>query len=50
MKYLCLVYLDAEHWNACSDNVCADYAQQVAGSGRLLAGQLFRQIEGLRAQ
>lgn len=39
MKYLCLVYLDAEHWNACSDNVCADYAQQVAGSGRLLAAE-----------
>ena len=39
MKYLCLVYLDAEHWNACSDNVCADYAQQVAGGGRLLAAE-----------
>ena len=24
MKYLCLVYLDAEHWNACSDQVCMD--------------------------
>lgn len=39
MKYLCLVYLDAEHWNACSDDVCADYAQQVAGGGRLLAAE-----------
>ena len=39
MKYLCLVYLDAEHWNACSDNICADYAQQVAGGGRLLAAE-----------
>ncbi len=39
MKYLCLVYLDAEHWNACSDDVCADYAQQVAGSRRLLAAE-----------
>lgn len=37
MKYLCLVYLDAEHWNACSDDDCADYAQQVASSQRLLA-------------
>jgi hypothetical protein len=39
MKYLCLVYLDAEHWSACSDDVCADYAQQVAGGGRLLAAE-----------
>lgn len=39
MKYLCLVYLDAEHWNACSDALCADYAQQVADSRRLLAAE-----------
>ncbi len=39
MKYLCLVYLDAEHWNACSDDDCADYAQQVADSQRLLAAE-----------
>ena len=30
VKYLCLVYLDAEHWNACTDAECADYAQQLA--------------------
>ncbi|WP_309639211.1 YciI family protein [Methylibium sp.] len=39
MKYLCLVYLDAAHWNACSDQVCAEYAQQVAASRRLLAAE-----------
>jgi hypothetical protein len=39
MKYLCLVYLDAEHWNACTDQECADYAQQVAASGRMLAAE-----------
>ena len=39
MKYLCLVYLDAAHWNACSDPVCADYARQVDGSRRLLAAE-----------
>jgi hypothetical protein len=39
MKYLCLVYLDAAHWDACSDHLCADYAQQVAASGRLLAAE-----------
>ena len=39
MKYLCLVYLDAEHWSACSDEVCADYAQRLEGSRRLLAAE-----------
>ena len=39
MKYLCLIYLDAENWNACDDTVCADYAQQIAQSQRLLAAE-----------
>ncbi|MDQ6628280.1 MAG: YciI family protein [Pseudomonadota bacterium] len=39
MKYLCLVYLDATHWDACSDQVCAEYAQKLAGSHRLLAAE-----------
>ena len=39
MKYLCLVYLAAEHWHACSDQVCAEYAQQVGASRRLLAAE-----------
>lgn len=39
MKYLCLVYLDAEHWNACPDADCADYARQLADSGRMLAAE-----------
>ena len=39
MKYLCLVYLDAEHWDACSDIICAEYAQQIADSQRLLAAE-----------
>ena len=39
MKYLCLVYLDAAHWDACSDADCADYARQVAAGGRLLAAE-----------
>ncbi len=37
MKYLCLVYLDAEHWSACSDAECADYVRQLAEGKRLLA-------------
>lgn len=39
MKYLCLVYLDAEHWNACPDPVCAAYAGSLADSGSLLAAE-----------
>ncbi len=39
MKYLCLVYLDQEHWNACPDATCAAYAQQLADSQRLIAGE-----------
>lgn len=39
MKYLCLVYLDQEHWSACPDPVCANYAQQLAESDRLIAGE-----------
>jgi hypothetical protein len=39
VKYLCLVYLDAAHWSACPDTVCADYARQLADSGHLLAAE-----------
>lgn len=39
MKHLCLVYLDAVHWDACSDDDCAAYAAQVAASQRLLAAE-----------
>ena len=39
MKYLCLVYLDAEHWSACEDAECADYAGQLDASRRLLAAE-----------
>ncbi|CAN5118777.1 YciI family protein [soil metagenome] len=39
MKYLCLVYLDAEHWGACSDAECADYAQQLVAGQSMLAAE-----------
>lgn len=39
MKYLCLVYLDQEHWSACNDAECGAYAEQVAASGRMLAAE-----------
>jgi hypothetical protein len=39
VKYLCLVYLDAEHWSACSDADCAAYAQQMANGHRMIAAE-----------
>lgn len=33
MKYLCLVYLDQEHWNACPDPHCAAYGQELVDRG-----------------
>jgi hypothetical protein len=39
MKYLCLVYLDAAHWNACPDPECDAYARQLAASGRMVAAE-----------
>ena len=38
MKYLCLVYLSAEKWNACHDSACAAYAGKLKDSGHLLDG------------
>ena len=32
MKYLCLVYMDAEHWSACSDQVCMDGVRELQAS------------------
>ena len=39
MKYLCLVYLDEEHWSACPDGDCFAFASELASSGRLLAAE-----------
>lgn len=39
MKYLCLVYLDNEHWNACPDEKCGAYAQGLMDSGHMLAAE-----------
>jgi hypothetical protein len=39
MKYLCLVYLDQEHWDACPDSECFGFASELAGTGRLLAAE-----------
>jgi len=39
MKYLCLVYLDAEHWAACSDQVCMDCVRELQASQQLVGGE-----------
>jgi hypothetical protein len=38
MKYLCLVYLSPENWNAAPDSTCAAYGQKLRDSGQLLGG------------
>lgn len=44
MKYLCLVYLDKEHWSACPDHVCGQYAQELVEKGKLLHGEPLHDI------
>ena len=39
VKYLCLVYLAKEHWNACSEPECADCVQQLVAGKRLVAAE-----------
>ena len=39
MKYLCLIYLDEANWSACPDRDCLEFANELAGSGRLLAAE-----------
>jgi hypothetical protein len=39
VKYLLSVYLDQDNWSACPDACCAEYAQGLVNSGRLLAGE-----------
>lgn len=39
MKYLCLVYLDAENWNACPDRDCYEFAVGLDASRKLLAAE-----------
>jgi hypothetical protein len=45
VKYLCLVYLSQENWNACSDDECFDYAKQVVESGKMVAAEPLHAID-----
>jgi hypothetical protein len=39
VKYLCLVYLAPDVWNACPDSTCANYGQELTDKGKLVSGQ-----------
>lgn len=45
MKYLCLVYLDKEHWSACSDDMCAAYGKSLQETGYLLAAEPLHPVQ-----
>ena len=45
MKYLALVYLSQEKWNACDDQLCFDAAKTIRDSGNLLAAEPLHPIE-----
>jgi hypothetical protein len=39
MKYLCLVYLDAEHWSAVRDSECLAASERLHAEGRVIAAE-----------
>ena len=45
MKYLALVYLSQEKWNACDDQLCFHAAKAISDSGNLLAAEPLHPIE-----
>jgi hypothetical protein len=45
VKYLCLVYLDGENWNACPDVVCGAYAEQLIAREKLLAAEPLHRVD-----
>ena len=45
MKYLCLVYLDREHWTACPDRECADCGADLRRRGVLVAAEPLHPVE-----
>jgi len=45
MKYLCLVYLDEQKWNAVPDSECAACGAGLRSSGVLLAAEPLHPVE-----
>ena len=45
MKYLCLVYLSQDNWNACPDKSCFAFAKQLDASGHMLAAEPLHPVQ-----
>ena len=45
MKYLCLVYLERDKWDAIPDRECADCGMHFRNSGVLLAAEPLQPVE-----
>ena len=45
MKYLCLVYLDKDHWSAVPDRECASCGRELAARGVLVAAEPLHPVE-----
>jgi hypothetical protein len=45
MKYLCLVYLDKDHWSAVADRECFDCGQGLRSRGMLLAAEPLHPVD-----
>jgi hypothetical protein len=45
MKYLCLVYLNQQNWNACPDGECFEYAKHLVDTGKMIAAEPLHAID-----
>jgi hypothetical protein len=45
MKYLCLVYLSQENWNACPDATCFEYAKHLVDTGKMIAAEPLHAVD-----
>ena len=45
MKYLCLDYLSQDNWNACPDQTCFAFAEQLSASGHMLAAEPLHPVQ-----
>ena len=45
MKYLCLVYLEKDHWSAVPDRECANCGEGLRDRGVLLAAEPLHPVE-----
>ena len=45
MKYLCLVYLERDKWNAVPDRECLGCGEELRANGKLLAAEPLHVVE-----